>query len=118
MDPDLPILDDIPLRSLWELPGGAESVLEIIQIFEEDTPQRLAGIREAVAKGDVKAATMEAHSLKGGAGNLGLLRVAELGKVLEHQFRDRGDLACEPLLEELGREIPRALAALKAAFQA
>lgn len=116
MDPNLPTLDDTPLRSLYELPGGAESVVELIQIFEEDTPQRIAALKEALARGDTKAACMEAHSLKGGAGNMGLLRVAELARVLEHRYREGTNLTSEPVLSQLEAEIPRALAGLREAF--
>ena len=80
MDLTLPLLDPAPLQSLYTLPGGKEAVVELIGIVEEDVPMRLNLIREFLAEGRFKDAGIEAHSLKGGAGNMGLRRFAEVIK--------------------------------------
>jgi len=53
----------------FERQTGGDTALrnEIAQMFLEDCPQRVAEIRDAVAKGDAAALVAVAHSLKGSA---------------------------------------------------
>ncbi len=118
MDTNDPILDPAPLQSLNALPGGSAAVQELLQIFQEDVPQRIAAIRERLAEGQAKEGSIEAHSLKGGASNLGLLRLAKVAKALEHRLREEENLDCSALIQELEAEYPVALGALRAAFPA
>ena len=116
MDLTSPLLDPAPLQSLYILPGGKEAVVELIGIVEEDVPMRLNLIREFLAEGRFKDAGIEAHSLKGGAGNMGLRRFAEVAKALEFRLRDEDAPDCEDLLSALGELYPPSLEALKTAF--
>lgn len=116
MDLTLPLLDPSPLQSLVTLPGGRESVLELIGIVEEDMPMRMKLVREFLSDGRFKDAGMEAHSLKGGAGNMGLQRYAEVAKAIEYRLRDEDAPDCTDLLAVLEELYPPSLAALKAAF--
>jgi HPt (histidine-containing phosphotransfer) domain-containing protein len=112
----LPLLDPAPLKSLYLLPGGPESVLELIGIVEEDLPMRLRLIREFLGEGRYRDAGIEAHSLKGGAGNMGLRRFADVAKDLEYRLRDEGAPDCEGLLLAMEELFPPSLEALKTAF--
>lgn len=116
MDLSLPLFDPTSLNSLYTLPGGAESVLELIQIVEEDLPQRLGLIREFLAEGRFRDAGIEAHSLKGGAGNMGLHRLSEVARVLEQRLRNEEAPDCTELLALLVDLYPPSLKALKEAF--
>lgn len=116
MDPTLPLLDPAPLQSLYTLPGGKESVVELIQIVEEDVPLRLDLIKEFLSDGRFKDAGIEAHSLKGGAGNMGLRRLAEVARVLEFRLRDEIAPDCTDLLGELNELYPPSLEAMKKEF--
>lgn len=51
--------------------GEPDLVREVVDIFLEDAPQRVAAIREAATSGDAKALARAAHTLKGSAGHLG-----------------------------------------------
>lgn len=118
MDSSLPLLDPAPLNSLYSLPGGRESVIELIGIVEEDVPMRFRLIRDFLAEARFKDAGIEAHSLKGGAGNMGLQRFADVAKTLEFRLRDEDAPDCEDLLAALEELYPLSLAALKQAFPA
>jgi two-component system sensor histidine kinase/response regulator len=50
--------------------GDAALRAEIIQMFLEDCPRRVADIRAAIAQGDAAALMSSAHSLKGAAAYL------------------------------------------------
>lgn len=116
MDLKLPVLDPAPLQSLYTLPGGREAVAELIGIVEADVPMRLKLIREFLAEGRYKDAGIEAHGLKGGAGNMGLRRFAEIAKTLEFRLRDEAAPDWEDLLAALEELYPPSLEALKKAF--
>ena len=52
--------------------GGDEELLwEVLQLFLEDAPQQMAGLREALEAADVSLLQRHAHTLKGSAGNVG-----------------------------------------------
>ncbi|MED5381399.1 MAG: PAS domain S-box protein [Verrucomicrobiota bacterium] len=60
--------------------GDAAVVAELIDLFLQDAPARLAQAREALATGDAAEVGEAAHSLKGSARNL---RAGQLAKVCE-----------------------------------
>ena len=56
---------------LDRLEGDWELLVEIVALFLEDCPRRMAAGRQAVAAGDTETLLRIAHSLKGSAGNFG-----------------------------------------------
>jgi HPt (histidine-containing phosphotransfer) domain-containing protein len=116
--PDLPVLDPKPLRDLLDIGASPELVQELIAMFQEDVPTRLALLNSALAAGDAAQTLMEAHQLKGSVGNLGLARFADLATRIETQARE-GQLELAPrLAEALPAAFEEALRALRAAFPA
>lgn len=113
---ELPIIDPKQLDMLRELdPEGApELIRELVGIFEEDAPLRMADLRAAVAAGSAPDASAAAHALKGGVANLGLARLAELARQAEHAARNGEIAPVAALIEPLEAGIQEALAALKA----
>jgi len=79
------------LRSLSPDDGG-EFVRELIAIYLQDTPQRLAEIDQALIKNDAVTLVRAAHSIKGSSGNFGANRLAQLAAEIEHQGK-AGNLA-------------------------
>lgn len=115
---ELPIIDPRQLEMLRDLdPEGApELIRELIGIFEEDAPMRVAELRKALDAGAAEDASAAAHALKGGVANLGLARLAELARQAEHAARN-GELApVAALVDPIEAGIQEALAALKAAY--
>lgn len=88
--------------------GGNEFVVEMIELFLDNAPERLASAREAFDGGDVATLHRSVHSLKSTAANLGaqvLRATAETAEVRAHEE----DLdAIGPLLDDLERQFEAA----------
>lgn len=111
---DEPILDPAPLKTLASF--GAEIPQEMILLFEEEMANRLQGLEAALASGNLEDARIHAHSARGGGGNLGLKRFAEVASAAEHAAKD-GDLAALPALVAQLRDLyTPSLEALRAEF--
>lgn len=65
---------------------------ELVGIFLEDYPQRVAELREAIAQGDAPRTQRVAHGLKGSVAGFGAKQAKELALRLE-QIGKSGDLA-------------------------
>ncbi len=74
------------LRELRE-PGQADPLAELVDLFLVDAPERLHRIQHGWQAGDLKAVQHAAHSLKGSASNLGVLRLAKLAAQLEKEAK-------------------------------
>lgn len=88
----LPVIDSESIENLRSLnPGdGDEFLREIITIYLEDTPQRIAELEESLAGGDTPRFTRAAHSVKGSSANLGAMAVRQVAEQLEHQSNKQG----------------------------
>ena len=71
---------------------GGEFLREMITIYLQDTPQRLAELEQALARQDAASLVRPAHSIKGSSGNFGAHRFAKLAEDIEQQGK-AGDLA-------------------------
>ena len=113
---DLPILDPQPLDDLLNLGGSAELIHELIALFQEDVPTRLALLQTALETSDAPQVLMEAHQLKGALSNMGLARFAELASRIESHARE-GQLEKVPgIAGILSVAYEEALLALNAAY--
>jgi HPt (histidine-containing phosphotransfer) domain-containing protein len=97
---------------LERLDGDQKLLGELVQLFQEDSPQLLATIRDAVAAGDAFQLMRAAHTLKGSVGNFCAHAIFEAAFQLESIGRD-GDLTKAPaalatletLLTRFGEEL-------------
>lgn len=112
-------IDPAALANLKEIGGGdAAFVVELITMFHEDSPPRLAGIASDLAKGDGAGVAKNAHSLKGSGANFGAERFKSLAQSIELAGK-AGDLTPVPaLLEQLQAEFERVKDALDKAAAA
>ncbi len=111
-----PLLDRAVLEGLRGLqePGEPDLLAELVEVFERDVPQRLAALREALQGGDAGTIERTAHTIKGGAGNLGVARMAETARLLEESGR-AGDFSAVPaLLQRLDADFEEARAEFSA----
>jgi CheY-like chemotaxis protein len=69
--------------ALERLGGDTELLADVIRIFLEDCPQRLAAIKAAVDSRDADAIRATAHALKGAASNLSATGLFEAAQVME-----------------------------------
>lgn len=104
--PDDDVVDGAALERLLRI-GGQPFLLEMIELFLENAPQRLAAARVALDEGDDRGLYRAAHSLKSTAGNLGARRLQAASERLEaaSMADDRDVLA--PLLAEMDRSYAR-----------
>ena len=91
----------------------------LVEIFAEQTPERIAELRHAAESGDHATVTRVAHTMKGGAASLGAAAMADVCKQLEETGRtgsltgateliDSIESAFEAARDALGREVAAA----------
>jgi len=101
MAPDVTgeVVDSGVLLGLEEaqVEGEPDLIVELIDLYAEDTPRRLAAIQSAWAAGDLSALRRAAHGLRGSSASLGARRV---------------ELLCEKLERLPGEDLPQGSAML------
>ena len=109
------------MEAVIDLPNVLERVeddrdllRELVELFLEEAPLRLATIRDAVTSRNGKMLQEAAHALKGSAGNLAAGAVYEAAKQLEYFGRDGEWSRSEAAYATLQRELARLTAALVA----
>jgi CheY-like chemotaxis protein/HPt (histidine-containing phosphotransfer) domain-containing protein len=78
-------------KALARTDGSKELLGEVLDIFEETSPELLREIRGALAAGDAEKLSRSAHSLKGAAGSVAAGRVFDRALELE-ELGKRGDM--------------------------
>jgi HPt (histidine-containing phosphotransfer) domain-containing protein len=113
--PELPLIDPEAIENLRALnPGDNDDFLrEIVGIFLEDTPRRIAELDQSLAAGDAPAFTRAAHSIKGSSSNLGALRLRAAAEKLEHDSRKVGLDSVPADLDRLKAEFAQVQQALR-----
>lgn len=97
-----PVIDSEAINNLRELsPDDPEFLVEIIDIFLADTPQRITELETCLQKQDVDTFTRAAHSIKGSAANLGALRLRAAAEELEHHSRASGLTETDTMIAEI-----------------
>ncbi len=112
--PSSPTVDLGMLRQMRasQGPGEADIVAEVIALFLQDAPARLAALREAVSRGDLVAAVRAAHTLKGSAGHLGAKTLTTLCARFEEKARAGAPFDTAPAVGAIADELDRVCAAL------
>jgi HPt (histidine-containing phosphotransfer) domain-containing protein len=109
-----PILDQEAIDNLRMLdPDGGDTFLrEIIGIFIEDTPKRMAEIDQSLAAGDAATFVRAAHTIKGASSNVGASALRAVAEQLEHRAKKDGLADLTALVAELKTEFANAQTAL------
>ena len=112
---DLPTIDPDAIANLRELNPGdnGEFLREIIGIYIEDTPKRIADLKACLASGDTQAFTRAAHTIKGSSANVGAQALKGIAERLELISRKDGLGAVAPLVADCEAEFARAAAELR-----
>jgi two-component system, sensor histidine kinase and response regulator len=93
------------VAALDRVDGDRDLLEEIAQLFAEECPRNLEGIRQAIGDGDPQLLQRLAHTMKGASLNFGGVRVADAALALEIQART-GDLGnANPLVTVLEKEV-------------
>ena len=67
----------------WIEEYGEDFLVDLIDVYLEDTPNRIAQMRESVDGGDTDTLIREAHTLKSSSANVGAMRLSALAKQME-----------------------------------
>jgi histidine phosphotransfer protein HptB len=88
----LTIVDLEAIENLRALsPGDGDVFLkEILGIYLEDMPQRIAELHRSGAAGDTESFIRAAHSIKGSSSNVGATEVRSIAETIEHSSRKQG----------------------------
>jgi HPt (histidine-containing phosphotransfer) domain-containing protein len=95
--------------------GDRELLLELIDVFLEDAPQRIQAVRSALADRNADAVYRAAHALKGSAGNFGAPEVVRRANRLEALARENDLDATAVEFEFLDADMNQLVAELAAA---
>ena len=104
-----PALDPERLQMLQTLARRAKSGLyqQLLQNFQTAAVQRIAALREAIAKDDWASLRQASHALKGVSLNIGAHGVGEICQRLEDLGDAQTVVGAAALIEELDRELIR-----------
>jgi len=81
---ETPVIDQAVFDGLLASTGGDMAFLaELMDTYFDDAPQLLAGMRGALADGNVEEFRRAAHSLKSNSANFGAMTLSALAKELE-----------------------------------
>lgn len=83
--PDIPSLDPERVAMLRELclDAGDDVMQEIVGSWEAEATRHMEAAAKAMLAADIQKAKAAAHAIKGSCGNMGVARLAELGRQLE-----------------------------------
>jgi HPt (histidine-containing phosphotransfer) domain-containing protein len=97
------VLDQEAIANLRALsPDDGDVFLkEILGIFLEDTPARIAELHASKSRGDGVSFTRAAHSIKGSSSNVGALELRASAERLEAHSKQQGLDGTDPLVLEL-----------------
>jgi len=95
-----PAIDRKALERMEEW-GGPGMPRKMIDLFMTHTPERLAQLREGIARKDPEVAETGAHSLKSSAGNVGATRLQELCQKAELMAEEKDLGGLEGILSQL-----------------
>jgi two-component system sensor histidine kinase/response regulator len=95
------------------LSGDDQLMVEVIDVFLEDLPQRLVAINDALALGDAGALCAAAHALKGAAANLSAGALFAAASVLERVAADGHMAAAKGASRQLTVEAANLMDALR-----
>lgn len=109
-----PVLDAEGLARFQEMvgPSGPEAMAEMIKIYLEDTPDRLARLQTGLAEGNAEEFERAAHSLKSTSAIFGALKLAGLCQELERLGRTGALSEAAGKVKEVEAEVERVRAAL------
>jgi len=113
------VLDREAIQALRDLSGEDDPGLfvELVHLFLEDTPSRMADLTAAFRSADSDAMERTAHALKSSAANLGAAKLAQLFREIESAGRERDLQRAESLISESKQEYERVESALQSEIE-
>lgn len=90
-----------------------EDFIELAEMLVDVSLKDLANFEQAILSGDLTAAAMSAHSIKGAAGNLGFSRASKAAAELELSAKKDDLISIEKNITVIKAEIETLSSALK-----
>lgn len=85
-DSNQPVIEPQAIEDLKSLnPDDPAFLGELVDLFIQDVPLRIAEIEQAIAKQDAVLLNRAAHTIKGSCSNFGALRLHQISHVMEMQ---------------------------------
>jgi HPt (histidine-containing phosphotransfer) domain-containing protein len=109
-EPDILELSALDRLKEW---GGDKLLGQMIRLFLENAPNRMAQIRAGADGGDIKESEKGAHSLKSSAANVGAHLLRNIAADMERVAASGDSPAVVALLPDLERAFSQAIAALE-----
>jgi two-component system sensor histidine kinase/response regulator len=97
---------------LERVEGDQELLTEMIHLFQEDAPNLVAAMRDALQRGDMAVLERSAHSLKGAAGNLSAKATTTAAQQLEKDAKNKDATGAKVSLVQVERAVDQLLPAL------
>jgi len=105
----------VNLRALAEnLEMTEDEFLEMLDLFVEASSSDLRQLQSAAEEGDASKAIQAAHSMKGAAANLGLMKIYEVARQTEMEARRNHLAGIAEIIEALGKELNQIVETLAA----
>ena len=104
------LIDRVSL--LERVEGDRELLTEMIHLFQEDAPNLLTAMRDALQRGDMAVLERSAHSLKGAASNLSAKATTAAALQLEKDAKNKDAESAKKSLAEVERAVEHLLPAL------
>ena len=92
---------DLPTFEAIKEAMGADYIVEVIQVYFEETPQLLADLKQALEKQDCETFRRSAHSIKSTSNSFGALNFGADAKELEMMGREGKLEGAAPKVEAL-----------------
>lgn len=99
---DLTVLGSYDCMQLQEEP---DMIIEIIDLYLDDVPRKIAAMRSAATEEDALSITRQAHNLRGSSGNVGAIQMAAICDALEHVVPEDSFANISVLLDSLEEEL-------------
>ena len=93
--------------ALSQADGDEAFLAELLDLFFQETPNRIANIRAKLASGELERVTLEAHSIKGASAHLGAAALRAVAFALECASKEANRDACASHFEQLEQEYGR-----------
>lgn len=78
-----------------------DEYLELVRLLIQTSRADMSGVESAITDRDSDRAAQRFHSIKGAAGNLGLMEIYELAKNGEHMARDNALNQLNDVIQEM-----------------
>ena len=110
-----PVIDPLVIEHLRQLTvkGEPDVLAEVLELFLQDVPRRIAKLRAAYDAGDAVEVYRTAHSLKGSTGNIGARMLFDVCRQLDDKARTGNLAEAAQLIEALDAEFARVEVAIR-----